>query len=264
MAGRYQYIPKLMIVIGSSLTVSPVNYLPLEFNRIAIINNTPTPMDYKADLVLREQIGEVMGGLWDEIVALNEGNSPEPVPYGFNFGHLIAYLDNEMRFLAGQKTRMTASRESLARHTGYIKADLEAAQSIIQAFPAIGRQPLEKAMLQFYLAEIERMNKEFAVWSSETGIEPNAEQSRLNKLLQDNFKDNVNAFLTYTNETEPLPDLVEHFAACAAGCFGFWSFSSRILGLPVPLQDEWENFKKTAKKHRVRQDLDQFLELFSP
>jgi|GEM_PF-36342 NAD-dependent deacetylase len=264
LAGRYQYIPKLMIVIGSSLTVSPVNYLPLEFNRIAIINNTPTPMDYKADLVLREQIGEVMGGLWDEIVALNEGNSPEPVPYGFNFGHLIAYLDNEMRFLAGQKTRMTASRESLARHTGYIKADLEAAQSIIQAFPAIGRQPLEKAMLQFYLAEIERMNKEFAVWSSETGIEPNAEQSRLNKLLQDNFKDNVNAFLTYTNETEPLPDLVEHFAACAAGCFGFWSFSSRILGLPVPLQDEWENFKKTAKKHRVRQDLDQFLELFSP
>ena len=135
MAGRYQYIPKLMIVIGSSLTVSPVNYLPLEFNRIAIINNTPTPMDYKADLVLREQIGEVMGGLWDEIVALNEGNSPEPVPYGFNFGHLIAYLDNEMRFLAGHKTRMTASRASLARHTGYIKADLEAAQSIIQAFP---------------------------------------------------------------------------------------------------------------------------------
>ncbi|NLW43800.1 MAG: hypothetical protein GXY92_01295 [Syntrophomonadaceae bacterium] len=263
LASKYQYIPKLMIVIGSSLTVSPVNYLPLEFNRIAIINNTPTPMDYKADLVLRQQIGEVMGALWDEILALNGGKEPEPIPYGFNCGHLIAYLDNEMRFLAGQKTRMTASKESLARHTGHIKADLEAAQKIIQAFPAEGRQPLENAMLRFYLAEIERMNQDFDAWCSETGIKPNAEPSRFSKLLQDNFKDNVNAFLTYTGETEPLPELIEHFAARAAGCYGFWSFANRILGLALPPQDEWENFKKTARKHRVEQDLDQYLNLFS-
>ena len=56
LAGRYQYIPKLMIVIGSSLTVSPVNYFASGVQPIAIINNTPTPMDYKADLVLRERL----------------------------------------------------------------------------------------------------------------------------------------------------------------------------------------------------------------
>ena len=45
LASIYQAVPKLIIVIGSSLTVLPVNYLPLEFSRITIINNTPTDMD---------------------------------------------------------------------------------------------------------------------------------------------------------------------------------------------------------------------------
>jgi NAD-dependent deacetylase len=200
LASKYQNIPKLMIVIGSSLTVSPVNYLPLEFNRMAIINNTPTQMDYKADLVIRKQIGEIMGNLWNEILALNEGLAPEPIPYGFDCGHLIAYLDNEMRFLDNQKGRINISQDSLTRHTGYIRADLDAARRIITAFPTGGRQPLEKAMLQFYLAELERMNQQFEAWLSETGIVPQPGQSRFNKLLKDNFKDYVNAFITLSKE----------------------------------------------------------------
>ena len=263
LASRYQNIPKLMIVIGSSLTVSPVNYLPLEFNRIAIINNTPTNMDYKADLVLRKQIGEIMGHLWNEILALNEGANPEPTPYGFNFGHLVAYLDNEMRFLAHQKERMTVSRDSLTLHTGYIQADLEAAVRIIKAFPTADRQALEKAMLQFYLDELDRIEKEFAAWLSETGIVPQPGQSRFNKLLQDDFKDNINAFITYTQETDPNREIAAMMAARAAGCFGFWSFSNRVLGHPAPPKEGWERLQQVTRENRVKQDLDQYLQLFA-
>lgn len=262
LASRYQNVPQLMIVIGSSLTVSPVNYLPLEFNRIAIINNTPTSMDYKAELVLKKQIGEVMESLWNEIVALNKGDNPGPIPYGFNFGHLVAYLDNEIRFLANQKGSMTVSRESLALHTGYIKADLEAACNIIKAFPSAGRQPLEQAMLHFYLKELEVMVQKFDTWLSETGIVPQLGQSRLNKLLENDFKDNINAFITYTQETSPDLDIAGMMAARAAGCYGFWSFSNQVLGLPAAPVEEWERLKGMARENGVKQDLNQYLQLF--
>jgi NAD-dependent deacetylase len=45
----------LLIVIGSSLTVSPVNFLPDMVRHLIIINATETPYDYKADVVIREK-----------------------------------------------------------------------------------------------------------------------------------------------------------------------------------------------------------------
>ncbi|NLY20826.1 MAG: NAD-dependent protein deacylase [Tissierellia bacterium] len=50
----------LLIVIGSSLTVSPVNYLPTLSERLVIINMTPTPFDQRADVVLNEGISEAL------------------------------------------------------------------------------------------------------------------------------------------------------------------------------------------------------------
>jgi len=263
LASRYQVIPKLMIAIGSSLTVAPVNYLPLEFNRIAIINNTPTQLDYKADLVIREQIGKIMGELWQEILDLNQGTEPNPIPYGFNFAGPVAYLDNEMRFLANQKTRMTVSVESLKRHTGYIQADLQAARELIQAFPADNRQPLEKAMLAFYRSELERMQREFEHWVDSTMITPERENTRLGKLLQDAFKENVTAFLTYTKQHQTLPEIAEIMAARAAGSYAFWSFACRVLGLPPAPTEEMERLARMAQENRVKKDLREYLELFA-
>lgn len=50
----------LLIIVGSSLTVSPVNFLPNYVDKLIIINNTPTPFDKKAELVFRESSGEVL------------------------------------------------------------------------------------------------------------------------------------------------------------------------------------------------------------
>ncbi len=43
----------LLVVIGSSLVVSPVNTLPTLASSLAIINLTPTPLDLQADVVIR-------------------------------------------------------------------------------------------------------------------------------------------------------------------------------------------------------------------
>jgi hypothetical protein len=102
------------------------------------------------------------------------------------------------------------------------------------AFPTNGRQALEKAILEFYLAELDKMSQEFEAWQSATGIVPQPGPTRFNKLLQGDFKDNVNALITYTQETDPDRDIAGMMAARAVGCYGFWSFSNQVLGLPPP------------------------------
>ncbi len=262
LASRYQTVPKLMIVIGSSLTVSPINYLPLEFSHLVIINNTPTSFDSKADLVVREQIGQFMGGVWQEILALNGGTPPKPIPFGFNFGSLVGYLDKEMRFLRGQKRSMTVGKDSLARHAGHIAADITASRNIIDQFSTTNRQNLEKAMLQLFSTELDEMENELETWSSDTGVKPQGEKSRIDKLLQDLFNESVTAFTTYAEQTYPSPEISETMAARAVGCFGFWSMANQVLGLPAAPANELERLKKLAQKNRVKCNLDEYLELF--
>lgn len=50
----------LMVVIGSSLTVSPVNFLPGLVKHLIIINKSETPEDRRADVVIRESAGEAL------------------------------------------------------------------------------------------------------------------------------------------------------------------------------------------------------------
>jgi NAD-dependent deacetylase len=54
----------LLIVVGSSLVVSPVNYLPQLVKKLIIINIGSTPFDRRADLCIQGKAGEVL----DEIL----------------------------------------------------------------------------------------------------------------------------------------------------------------------------------------------------
>jgi len=60
----------LMVVVGSSLSVMPANLLPKHASdhgaKLVIINKTETPLDYMADIVINNSIGEVFTEL-DEI-----------------------------------------------------------------------------------------------------------------------------------------------------------------------------------------------------
>lgn len=44
----------LLIVIGTSLTVSPVNYMAAMAKKLIIINKTPTPFDYRTEVLINE------------------------------------------------------------------------------------------------------------------------------------------------------------------------------------------------------------------
>ncbi|RVU54904.1 SIR2 family NAD-dependent protein deacylase [Anaerosphaera multitolerans] len=62
---------ELLIVVGSSLTVSPVNFLPRYVDRLIIINSTPTPEDRNADLVFHEQAGDTLKDIVTEVKNIN-------------------------------------------------------------------------------------------------------------------------------------------------------------------------------------------------
>ncbi|WP_312335069.1 NAD-dependent deacylase [Anaerospora hongkongensis] len=65
------------VVLGSSLVVSPANYLPqlaLENGaKLLIINQEPTPLDHSADWVINGSIGSVLSAIKDKIVGQAHG-----------------------------------------------------------------------------------------------------------------------------------------------------------------------------------------------
>jgi len=57
----------LLIIIGSSLEVSPVNRLPDLSSRFIIINNEPTAFDRDACLVWHQQAGKALAQIYEQI-----------------------------------------------------------------------------------------------------------------------------------------------------------------------------------------------------
>jgi len=57
----------LLIVIGSSLSVSPVNHLASICKRLIIINVGETFYDYKADIIMRESASKALVGIMEAI-----------------------------------------------------------------------------------------------------------------------------------------------------------------------------------------------------
>ena len=70
LANRLVSKAKTLLVLGSSLTVSPANYFPMAAKEaganLIIINRDPTPLDRCADLVIHDTIGSML----QEVAAL--------------------------------------------------------------------------------------------------------------------------------------------------------------------------------------------------
>ena len=58
----------MLIVCGSSLTVYPASGMVEDFNGkyLVILNGSPTPYDYKADLVINDRLGNIFKELYKE------------------------------------------------------------------------------------------------------------------------------------------------------------------------------------------------------
>lgn len=57
----------LMIVVGSSLQVSPVNYLPGLAKELVIINSGETTCDNRAEIICREKASSALTAIYDKI-----------------------------------------------------------------------------------------------------------------------------------------------------------------------------------------------------
>ncbi len=57
----------LVLVVGSSLSVSPANMLAFQRNRLAIVNRDPTVADGAADVVIHGSAGETLTALVEEL-----------------------------------------------------------------------------------------------------------------------------------------------------------------------------------------------------
>ncbi|MBF7083455.1 NAD-dependent deacetylase [Desulfallas sp. Bu1-1] len=66
-ATREATTSELLLVVGSSLEVSPVNYLPMLAGKLAIVNLGPTMADRRALLVINNRAGQTMDLLWNEL-----------------------------------------------------------------------------------------------------------------------------------------------------------------------------------------------------
>lgn len=54
----------LLLVVGSSLEVTPANTLPNLAKKLAIVNLAPTPFDHQAAVVIHAQAGRVFADIW--------------------------------------------------------------------------------------------------------------------------------------------------------------------------------------------------------
>ncbi len=61
----------LLIVVGSSLVVSPVNYLPRYAKKFVIINGEPTHMDSMAEVVIHDRIGKTLVAILKKVEELS-------------------------------------------------------------------------------------------------------------------------------------------------------------------------------------------------
>jgi NAD-dependent deacetylase len=74
----------LMLVVGTSLIVNPAARLPLLAKEsgaaLAIINDTPTPLDPRADVVVRARAGPTLAALATALIASSgaDGTAPSP------------------------------------------------------------------------------------------------------------------------------------------------------------------------------------------
>jgi NAD-dependent deacetylase len=63
----------LFVVVGSSLVVYPAAYMPVHAKHsgatLVIVNLAPTPLDERADLVIRGKAGEVMAAMLEGVRA---------------------------------------------------------------------------------------------------------------------------------------------------------------------------------------------------
>lgn len=132
-----------VIVVGSTLTVSPINMFPLQFKEMCIINQGSTMLDSQAHFRFEGQAGETMNELKRQVIAINGGRDIDILPPGFLPGLLINCLDSSRREMDRAHSRGASG------HDRRCLADALLVKKMLAAYPRRSeRQPLEEHWLR--------------------------------------------------------------------------------------------------------------------
>lgn len=153
MADLFNDFPQMVIVVGSSLAVSPINSFPLAFEQFGIINNSPTMLDDQANIIMTGMAGQILSGINKKLVELNGDREIKVLPAGFIPGRLVSMIDDFYRsILAEQKSRFKPSAR-----WNILKKDIKLLKKLFAFYKEQGRQQ----ELEYYIVHFleEKLNQ---------------------------------------------------------------------------------------------------------
>ncbi len=206
---------KMIIVVGSSLTVAPVNSFPLDFNEICIINNSSTALDKQANIIINGSAGESLLDLKNKLVELNAGEEIKAFPPGFIPGVMINYLDKAIK-------KINPILMEADKLVNKLFTDISSSKKILSQYPLMDkRQTIEKAIIENLYNKVIQMENHL----KENYNPEDKELAQLPEYLYNVLAANFKLIIRYKSQNiideKVLKELILQFL----GVTGFYIFS---------------------------------------
>ncbi len=245
----------MIIVIGSSLTVSPINLFPYEFERLVILNNSPTALDRNAELIITGTAGNIMRKIRQRLIELNEGEELKPLPAAFIPGRLFSMVNDVAQSLVKKKILPKT------KQVNKLEVDVLLLESLFKNYPhAKDRQAIEQYLLNDNLEKIEAIKNKFKLGSTNT--------SDIVGYIPRSLNDIINSYYTvlqnYTRQYNTEPAIAQEIAQQILALIGLYKFMgglgiqtfdyTQVDELPNKLQEVAERFNFKLDYEKALED----------
>lgn len=241
----------MIIVIGSSLTVSPINSFPFEFAKLAIINNSPTALDQDAELILSGSASEIMEQIKNRLIELNDGQELQPLPAGFIVGRLATML-TDIWYIFNTRKNITDKKERLNK----ILVDVLLVEKLLTSYPNLNeRQAIEKYIVDISLNTIQKIKKDLPK-------KPQPIDGYIPKSLNDIINNHYKALVSYQKQYNSQVDITEELILQILGLIGLYKYmgSFKIQTFDYSLVDELlDKISEIANKNGIKIDVEKGL-----
>ncbi|HZJ84135.1 MAG TPA: Sir2 family NAD-dependent protein deacetylase [Syntrophomonadaceae bacterium] len=203
----------MIIVIGSSLTVSPINLFPYEFEKLAILNNSSTALDNNAEIIIRGTAGNIMQNIRQGLIELNKGEALKVLPMGFIPGRLVSMVSDIGESVASKKASITTGE------LDKLGADFFLLETLYKNYPHVDtREPIEKYLLNHSLEKIQALKSKYNLNRdyNNTGYIPKS----LNDIIEGYF----DALQSYIRQYNCQAEIARGIAQQILGLIGLYRF----------------------------------------
>lgn len=208
----------MIIVIGSSLTVSPINTFPFEFEKLAIINNSATALDNNAEFIITGSAGEIMGQIKAKLVELNGGQELTALPAGFVPGRIAAIITDIWAVY-------TSKNKNNGDMVSKIMADITLAEKLLKNYPEIDKRPLiEKHIIDYCLTLIEKVKTELLADSPSL----KSLNGYLPRTLDDIINSHYEGLIGYMRQYNSLSEIIKELVLQLVGLIGLYNYMGSL------------------------------------